>query len=215
MRILFLILGIFVLGFNTVQAQENAIYRATFTNLTNGQGMTPPALVVHHSSISIFTLGEEASEGLKLLAKEGDNSVLQTELTAVNGVWNFVSGSEVIFPRGASTEITFWGTPDSLLFVASMLVSTNDGFVAGRRLSLDLQPGEQKTFLLNAYDAGAEENDESCASIPGSPCFSHDAETPTNEGFIYVHPGLTFTGDLGPSLAFASVVAKITITREQ
>jgi len=214
LRTLFLALGIFILGFNTAQAQENAIYQATITNLTNGQWLTPPALVVHHSFFSLFTLGEEASDGLKILAKDGANQLLENELSNVPDVYNFVSGAEVIPPKGASVDILFWGTQNIVLSVASMLGSTNDGFVAARGLSLDLQPGEQKTFFLTAYDAGSEENNELCAFISGAPCNNHNVDTATNEGFVSVHPGLAFNGDLDPLVhAFASPAAKITIFR--
>jgi len=214
MRTLSLLLVIFILGFSTAQAQESGVYRATITNLTYGQMLTPPALVVHDETVSIYTLGEEASEGLKALAKEGVSSFLETELNAVPGVWNFVSGSEVIFPKGISTEIYFWGTPTAVLSLVSMLGSTNDAFIGGSKLSLDLQPGEESTTLLHVYDAGAEENIETCEYLPGDPCTSHGGETPINEGFVHFHPGLVYNGVLDRlHHSFPSISAKITIMR--
>ncbi len=216
MRTLLLTLGIFILGLNTVQAQEFGIYQVTITNLTNGQPMTQPALMVHHDSFSLFTLGEESSEGLKVLAKDGATQPLEIELSTVPTVYNFVSGTEVIPPKGGSVNIIFLGTTNTVLSMASMLGTTNDAFIGARGLSLDLQPGEQSEYLLTVYDAGAEENNESCAVISGPPCNNHSVDTATNEGFVHIHPGLTFIGDLDPLVhAFASIAAKLTLLRAQ
>jgi len=217
MRTLILVFGLIILGFGSVsQAQEVAVYRATFTNLTKGQWMTPPAILVHDSTFKLFTLGEEATEGLKVLAKDGANQLLEFEVSSASNVFNFISGTEVIFDKGASVEIFFWGVTNTLLSTASMLGTTNDGFFAGRGLSLDLQPGEQREYFLKVYDAGAEDNNESCAFISGPPCNNHNVDTPGNEGFVHDHPGLTFTGDLDPvTHAFASTVAKLTLLRIQ
>ena len=216
MRTLVLALSIFILGFNAAQAQEVAVYRATFTNLTNGQGMTPPALVVHASGFSLFTPGTEASEGLKILAKDGVNVFLETELSSEPGVFVFTSGTEVVPPKGGTSEIFFVGVTNVELSVASMLGSTNDAFVTAHGISLDLQVGEQTEADLAVYDAGAEENNELCAFISGPPCNNHNVDTAGNEGFVHPHPGLAFNGDLDPLVhAFAATAGKVTILRIQ
>ena len=48
-----------------------------------------------------------------------------------------------------------------------------------------------------AYDAGTEENDELCTSIPGPACGGTGLEASGNgEGFIHVHRGFFGIGDL-------------------
>ena len=48
------------------------------------------------------------------------------------------------------------------------------------------------------YDAGTEENNESCASIPGPACpeGSGNVESGNGEGFVHVHRGIQGIGDL-------------------
>lgn len=63
------------------------------------------------------------------------------------------------------------------------------------------------SFTIPGYDAGTEENNEDCASIPGPACADIDAANESSgngEGFVQVHRGVhgMFDGletDLAPS----------------
>jgi hypothetical protein len=74
-----------------------------------------------------------------------------------------------------------------LVTIASMFVNTNDGFVSlnGRTLS----PGDRITVA--GYDAGSEENNEECISIPGPACApdSGNVRSGNGEGYVHVHRG--------------------------
>ena len=94
-----------------------------------------------------------------------------------------------------------------------MLASTNDALVARRGLPLKSVKGRKRVVLLHVYDAGAEINDELCASIPGPPCGNPLVDTVDNEGFVHFHPGLALVGDLDTSHTFANIAARIVIER--
>ena len=114
MRVFLLFVGIFVFGFNTASAAESMMYRMSITNLTKGQVMTPPVVIVHQPSFGLFTLGEEASEGLKRQARDGDPTLLTEELATAHGVNNFTVGDGVILP-GETQEVEFSGSPTGQL----------------------------------------------------------------------------------------------------
>lgn len=225
MKQLCLIAVLLLFGWTSAQAAEPASYRISLTNLTSGQVMTPPLWVVHQSSFSLFTLGEPASPGLQTLAKDGDPGTLIGEIETRPDVNGYAVGdgvapvelpTDAVFPGGVR-EVTVAGSPTGFLSVASMLATTNDAFVSYRGLSLNMPPGESQVVFLYVYDAGAEDNDEDCAHIPGPPCGNGGEDTLENEGFIHFHPGLHLRDDLGsdlqPSHSFASIAAKIVIER--
>jgi hypothetical protein len=212
MRVFLLFVGIFVLGFNSAHAGGPIMYKATITNLTQGQVMTPPVVIVHRRPFSLFTLGEEASEGLKRQARDGDPQLLTEELETANGVLGFVVGDGPIMP-GQTQEIVFSGSPKARLSVSSMLASTNDAFAARRGVPLKSVKGHKRVVFLRVFDAGAEINDELCAHIPGPPCGNAGVDTDDNEGYVYFHPGLALQGDLDPTHTFANTAARVVIQR--
>jgi hypothetical protein len=65
-----------------------------------------------------------------------------------------------------------------------------------------LQPGDE--MFLPALDAGSEENNEDCASIPGPDCEGKgDNDNPGGgEGVVHVHRGFHGVGDLLPAQAY-------------
>ncbi len=209
MRVLVLILGIFVFGLNTAYADGNKTYKATITNLTQGQVMTPPVLIVHKSRFSLFTLGEAASFGLSRQARDGDPTDLLAELDGNPAVKNVVTGGGI--GPGETGEILFSGKKKSYLSLSSMLASTNDAFVSYKGLPLKLD-GPQTIFLY-VYDAGAEVNNEDCAYIPGPPCGNGGADTVADAiAKVQFHPGLHFQGDLVPlTHAFGVIAGKVVI----
>lgn len=207
-----LFVGIFVFAVNSAGATDSKMYKASITNLTKGQVMTPPVLVVHQRSFSLFTLGEEASEGLKRQARDGDPTLLAEELGAAHGVIDFTVGSGPILP-GQTQEVFFPGSSKGQLSVSSMLASTNDALASHRGLSLKLSEDKKQIVFLYVYDAGAETNNESCDYIPGPPCGNAGVDTVDNEGFVHFHPGLGLQDDLEQSHAFANIAARVIIER--
>ncbi len=119
---------------------------------------------------------------------------------------------------GETTMLTIKGKPDrGLLTVVAMLLPTNDTFVAldGKKLP---QHGSV-SYLVPAYDAGTEYNDQDCANIPGPLCGGEGYSSEVNnmgEGFVHIGNGFHDLGDdvLKPQrYDWNNNVAKITITR--
>ena len=65
--------------------------------------------------------------------------------------------------------------------LVGMLVSTNDTFYSVR---VRLTGANTIIVTSPGYDAGSEENNESCAYVPGPPCDSHDVRTDSSEGYV-------------------------------
>jgi hypothetical protein len=150
--------------------EEPPRFEVTVTNLTRGQTFTPVLVVSHRAGVTLFTLGEPASEALAMLAEEGNTAPLTALLLATPGVRDAADSGPppagFVPPGQSKTIIVDGGRGADHLSVAAMLISTNDGFFAlngerGRR------GREILTYFSVAYDSGSERNDESCASIPG------------------------------------------------
>ena len=70
-------------------------------------------------------------------------------------------------------------------------------------------------FLIPAYDAGSEADNELCAYRPGPPCGSVGVRaTEGVEGFVHIHAGIHGGGDLNPATYdWRNPVAKVSIQR--
>lgn len=195
-------------------SHHNRRYKLTLVNLTKGQPLTPALVAVHQKEYQLFSLGEEASEGLKIQAKDGAVDQLVKELSEVPAVKSTAISSGVLLP-GQSTQVEFSARRGDRISLTSMLARTNDAFVGGKGLYLPSVKGSKAVYLLKVYDAGAEINTESCSHIPAPPCESHFADTESSEGFVHVHPGIQNIGDLDPLRdAFSVIAAKVIIERQ-
>ena len=175
-------------------------YEVTITNITKGQIFTPILAATHTGRVAIFELGEAASDALATVAESGDTSKLNAALSGSNQVADIQSVGGLIGPgESATIEIS---APYRVrkLSLAGMLIPTNDALVALRSVNL---PGfkRQRTFFARSYDAGSENNDELCASIPGPPtlCNGEGVSAADGEGFVHIHSGIHGIGDLNPS----------------
>jgi hypothetical protein len=82
-----------------------------------------------------------------------------------------------------------------LVTIATMAINTNDCFLSinGKRL----QRGGMVLDLVPGLDAGSEDNNENCNSIPGPACINTDATNERSgggEGFVHVHHGFFGVG---------------------
>jgi len=200
-----LLLATTVGAVTSINAQELEV---TVTNLTQGIYYTPLLVSAHNADMSLYTLGQPATNELQMMAEGGDISGLSAMLSAVNAnnVENPASG--LLAPAMSTTAILTTTDGNDYLSLVAMLLPTNDGFVGLNSWKIPTEVGTY-TFILNAYDAGTEANDEmitgggapGVAGIPAAP--GGDAvtgatgvtmtETNTN---VHVHPGNLGDDDL-------------------
>lgn len=194
-------------------------YRVTVTNLTRGQQFTPIVVATHKQGVSLFTLGKPAPKPLIPLAELGQTDPLSTYLRSLPDVEDVQVISGFLSPgQSASTTVITRGAFDHVS-VASMLIPTDDGFLAANGVAGPTGSDELVLFSP-AYDAGSKKNDELCSSIPG-PFFAEcggpgggGTVTGGSEGYVHIHAGIHGVGNFAPSNRdWRNPVAKITITR--
>ena len=200
------------------------MFEITLTNLTGaedgtgGQILSPPIFVTHAAGINLVPVGQPASPALVLLAENGDTSGL-VALAAAAGA-NAMPTADVV-PPGQSVTVTVTADMvNSSLSVGSMLVSTNDAFVAATDVPLFDENGApvSASIDLNSYDAGSEENTEMASDIPGPLGLDAAADpegsnerVPTEGGVIAPHEGIQGVGDVGEAFAWEEPTAMLTI----
>jgi hypothetical protein len=137
----------------------------------------PGVYAVYHGMNPIFIPGEEASEALEALAEDGDVSMFDfsgkptisawgTFMTPVDG-----SGPGPVFP-GQKYEVSFKASAGEVLSFATMLVQTNDVFVAPEGISLfgdGIPLSGDITGHLKLWDAKTEANEYPGAGMYQAP----------------------------------------------
>ncbi len=197
---------------NFYQSYSNE-YEVTITNLTYNQVFSPLLVASHFRSIALFEAGEPASDGIALMAEAGDVSGIVASVEGDRRVRG-AGVSEGPLRPGESTTVTVPANRGSRISVVSMLVNTNDAFLALNGVAAP-RFGRTATYYAVAYDAGSEPNDELCANIPGPACGGAGASAEDGEGFIHIHRGVHGVGDLDASAYdWRNPVAKITVTRK-
>lgn len=201
-----------------VAGRDGPLYEVHITNVTYAQQFTPLLLVTHEASVRLFELGAAPSTGLATLAEEGNVAPLRAVLDADPTV-NMTTAGAGLTNGGSTVTLTIQGRPHrDKLSLAAMLIPTNDAFIALDAVPLPVHGSV--TYTAQAYDAGSEVNDETCASIPG-PAFTECGGGPGGggkpgggEGFVHVHRGIHGVGDFDPARrTWMNPVAVIRITR--
>jgi hypothetical protein len=200
-------------------AQERT-FEVTITNVTRGQIISPPLVVAHDDSISLFTPGEAASEPLAQIAEDAVYGPMLDLLDSSAAVTGYAMGEGPLMPGASVTlELTASGG-NGRISAVGMLVTTNDAFfgfesIEPPNVALPMTGRVPFDFEANAYDAGSEANTESCEHIPGPPCGNPGVRvTDGAEGFVHVHAGVHGGGDLMPaSHDWRNPVVEISITR--
>ncbi len=192
-------------------------YQVTLSNLTNGQPISPPALILHNSS-ALWTIGSPASNALELLAESGDSSLLQSSSLVTSVAVSAVP----VLPGETSTVTISHGDLVSYLSFASMLGNSNDAFTGLNKIDLSsFAINDSVKYSTLAYDAGTEANTESAETVPG-PAGGGEAYNPQrddNNNFVAMHAGIISADDgLSSSVLtyqqkFDNPVMSVTITR--
>jgi len=188
-------------------------YEVTITNLTRSEVFTPILVSSHRPGVTLFTLGEPASDELAALAEGGDVTPLTGVLSANPRVVDVQDSGAPLMP-GATVSVQVSSRHASRISLASMLIPTNDAFLA---LNSVAAPTGRRTvtYWVPAYDAGSEPNDELCANIPGPFCMGAGGSPGVGgEDYVHIHNGIHGIGDLAAaSFDWRNPVAKITIRR--
>ncbi|MGI9539133.1 MAG: spondin domain-containing protein [Miltoncostaeaceae bacterium] len=214
---------------DAVEAPTEAVdYEVTITNTNAGQPLTPPLIVTHTEDAQLFSVGAEANEAIQEIAENGnlEPGLGLTGVTPVQGAETPVvptgSPGAGMFPDTVTFTVT--AQPgEGLLSWASMLICTNDGFTGVNGLALPAA-GETASAMVNAYDAGTENNTEGLGDIV-PPCQDLMGVTGAEGtgmsnpdlaegGTIGAHAGITGNADLVPDThGWTDPVAEITVTR--
>ncbi|OBU25368.1 hypothetical protein C0Z01_09015 [Photobacterium kishitanii] len=200
-------------------------YTVTVTNLTNNQPLSPVIAIAYNNDYKLFSIGSPASISLEKLAESGDNSDYIASKETNKNVLDAISGAGIILPGSSDTvSLTTSTNTDTYLSVASMLVNTNDGFIADNKQVLStLAKGDSITVKLNVWDSGTEANSETAATIPGpagegegfnSVRDDTQDQVTLHSGVITTEDGLT-TSTLNSTHRFLNPAAQVTITRTE
>ncbi|WP_158657765.1 spondin domain-containing protein [Agarilytica rhodophyticola] len=203
--------GIFGLISATSAFANGPQYQVKVTNITKGQSFTPILTVAHSSPVSLFTLGEPASEEIAAMAEAGNIAPLRTLVEGSSSVSDTASSQGLLGP-GESTVMMVTGSyNDMRVSMAAMLLPTNDTFMAID--SVRVPYNGSVVAYAKAYDAGSETNDELCASIPGPLCGGEPlSPNDDGEGFVHISSGIHGVGDLGSAAYdWRDAVAKVEI----
>jgi hypothetical protein len=149
-------------------------------------------LVHNQDATPLFRAGYPASEALGLFAQGNSPNYLVESYSESPGVLSATVYESTFDNKNTTSAITISTTPAySYVTIATMAVNTNDCFVAinGMQLSAGM------VVDLSGMDAGSEENNELCSSIPGPACPGSDNVASGNgEGFVHLHRGFFGVG---------------------
>jgi spondin N len=189
-------------------------FKVTVTNITRGESFTPILATTHKQAFSLFELGQPASEELSTLAESGNITPLNELFDAHPKLVRDTISTDGLLLPGESVSFEIDGRRGfNYLSLAAMLIPTNDTYVAADTIKL---PRYGKVeYLLRAYDAGSETNDELCINIPGPACGGEGGSPDDDgEGYVHISAGIHGEGDLLASdYDWRDVVAKVVIQR--
>lgn len=197
---------------------DDVSYNVRITNLTRGQVFTPILVSTHKGGLKSFQPGQPAIPEVTAIAESGNTGPAIEALNSLipANLVKEAKDSGGVLPPGQSTTVTINGGDDfSHITVLSMLIPTNDAFLAVNGMPLP-EGDEAVTYRSVAYDAGSEMNDELCANIPGPPdvCSGEGLSEADGEGYVHVHAGIQGVGELtSANYDWRNPVAEIVIER--
>ena len=192
--------------------RDTSMYEVTITNISGGQTFTPILAATHARDVSIYEVGEPASAELEMLAEGGNTMPLQQYLDSMPDRVHATKTTDGLLGPGESVSFEIGSSFGNFrISFAAMLLPTHDTFVAVGSVYL---PVRETTFMVPAYDAGTELNDELCENIPGPLCGGAAVSEESGEGFVHIANGIHGIGDLAPEVFdWRNPVAKVTIRR--
>ena len=189
----------------------------TLQNKTNGQPITPPVVIVHDPNVNPITYTRPSElEGIDDLSEGGVNGDLINTLYGAVGI---VSVTQWDTGGPIPPRVGHCGNVSALagtaITVVGMFACTNDAYiVVTSRVMAYGGSVHENTSVASVFDSGAENNDETTATVP---CLGGgDAALSEGEGenVRMEHPGITGDGDLNPAIHAwrADTTAELTVS---
>ncbi|MXY45291.1 MAG: hypothetical protein F4Y50_14790 [Dehalococcoidia bacterium] len=180
-----------------VAAQESQGLDVTVRNVTKGQPLTPPVVIVHNGSLVRLPEDPEAIMGFAALAESGDPSAFAAAVAEYEGVKSAtIVPVEGPIPGGSEATVgSISAMPGDFVSVISMLACTNDAVAYGTAVVTQDGGG----FAMSSggvYDAGTEANDETSATVPCLGGAAAGLSEGLGEGMVVRHPGIEGKADL-------------------
>ncbi len=171
----------------------------TISNETRAQPLTPPVVVVHDPNVDILDYTRPVElRGIGRLSEGGDGDELIATLSTTRGIVSAgYAGARAPIEPGRSYSNNVQAYVGTAITVVGMLACTNDGYivataqVAGSTIKVNETSGQAKVF-----DSGAENNDETSATVP---CLGGDSAAFSDgpgENGRREHPGIEGSADL-------------------
>lgn len=170
-------------------ATTDTKYKITVKNLAFQQPFSSFFVMVHNDRARpLYIIGEPARTALARLAEDGDPNPLIDAYKHTRGVYSldsvpgplFVDDEPLVFYVNANDDF-------DMLTIATMAINTNDCFCSLNGVKLY----DGAVFNQPGLDAGSEENNELCSSIPGPACPSDsgNVKSRNGEGVVHIHRG--------------------------
>jgi hypothetical protein len=179
-------------------------------NATKGQVFSPGVFASHRPGVKLWTDGEPASLGLRLLAEDGNIDPFMYE--TMKGIGKDFGSTTVIYPIDPAQKqkaVLKVSAEYPLVSGAIMLGMTNDGFLGPQ--SIDMFKIDKLTvFDLYAYDAGTQQNTKKKEDLRALGGLGH----PEEKAPIHRHPGIRGDADAPADWGWdvAKPVARMTVT---
>jgi len=190
---------------------SNGDYAVTIQNISNAI-LTPPVVAYSNkNNAKFFEVGESASEALEKLAEGGATDDLQSFFSDKDA--SVAAHNAPLLP-GESVTLNVSGKNRGHFYLASMILPTNDGFVAINGTKVKVRGDREVVLFGSSYDAGTESNSELNADIPGP--FGGEGFNSARDdvNFVYPHAGLHGEGDQSAEeFNWGNPTVKVTIER--
>ena len=191
----------FLLSAGQVAAQEQPRLQVTVRNVTDGQPLTPPVVIVHSGSLLTLPEDPETIMGFAALAESGDPSAFADAVASYDGVKSAtILPVEGPIPGGSEATVgSIAAVPGDFVSVISMLACTNDAVAYGSAV-ITQDGGGFAMSSGGVYDAGSEANDETSATVPCLGGAAAGLSEGLGEGKVAPHPGIEGKADLSKEM---------------
>jgi len=127
---------------------------------------SPGTHAVHSSEVSFHNNGGSASDGIKLIAEDGNPGMHESTLSETDGVESSGTFGSGPTPPGMNQSFTIEADPGDRFSLATMFIQSNDFYLATPENGIELFNDDDTpisgdvTSQIDVYDAGTEPEEE-------------------------------------------------------